>query len=518
MERDEQVGASAAKGIYHLFLGNVSATVLLALAAVVVGRVLGPADYGLYGIALIVPPFLFNATRFGLESASTRYGARLRSEGREGDAVSFVYSNMVFRMGIAAVCTILFVELSGSIATRGLVRPELASLVLPLAMVSILGEAAYTYTYQALTGLGRYDWAAALQLIGGVARLGLSGALVYLGEGVAGAIAGYSAAYLACGFIGIGAIASLSRSREKHFRKDVSTGLRYGFPVYLSTMASSFVLPLISIALALAVSNSQVGGYLAAMTFSTVILLFTYPITNGLFPTFSQKVEKVENLAKVYGIALRFTALLVVPVAAFLIAFAGPLMVTLYGPDFSFASGYLALVIATGLFAGVGSQAYAPFLNGIGHTKDALAATAVGSASSVASALILLQIVGVPGAIAGQMVGQGVAVAIATLLARRRLGVGLGMGRVWKTYAASFVTALVCYPLSWLIQLSVLSLFVGAVVFVVIYIPILALLRSIHSDDIDTLRRYLGFSPIISRPLELALGYYESIEERVGHR
>jgi len=57
--------------MYHLFLGNTTYTILLAVTAIVVGRIIGPDGYGLYTVALIVPSFLFTAIRLGLDSAAS---------------------------------------------------------------------------------------------------------------------------------------------------------------------------------------------------------------------------------------------------------------------------------------------------------------------------------------------------------------------------------------------------------------------------------------------------------------
>lgn len=507
-------GASAAKGIYQLFIGNVAATLFLALASVIVGRILGPSGYGLYSIALIVPPFLFNATRFGQDAAATRYGARLRSEGKESEAVSFAYANTVFHLATSVALALLFVVLSGFIADTVLNRPSIGAFVLPLAMLSLVGESAYTMTYQALTGLGRYGFAGGVQTLGGIARLVISTGLVFLGFGVAGAVAGFTLAYFICGFAGLAVLTGLSKGWPSSFWADVKTGLRYGFPIYLSIMATGFVLPVVYVALALAVSNTQVGGFSAAITFSTVTLLFTFPITNGLFPLFSQKVENKRGVAKVYGTTLMFTAVLVVPLASYMMAFSGPLMALLYGPEFAFSSPYLALVAAVGLFVGVGSQAFIPLLNGIGHTRDALLATALGSAVSVASAVALIPGFGVTGALLGQLLGQGVAVAVGTATVRRRLESPLGISRVWKAYAAAGLAAAICFPLGLLIPVPLIAAAAGAAAFVVLYIPFLALVKALTPEDFDTLRRYLGFSAVVSGPLDMAIRYYRAVSGR----
>jgi hypothetical protein len=97
---------------------------------------------------------------------------------------------------------------------------------------------------------------------------------------------------------------------------------------------------------------------------------------------------------------------------------------------------------------------------------------------------------------------------VGSLMVRRRLGVGLGLASVWKLYVASGLSAAVCYPVSFLVRVPQLSLVAGAVAFVVVFIPILALLKSMSEQEMASLRVYLGVSPLVSKPLELALRYY----------
>ena len=60
-------------GMYQLFLGNGLSTGLLAISSIIVARLLGPANYGLYSIALILPSFVVLIGQFGLGAAATRF-------------------------------------------------------------------------------------------------------------------------------------------------------------------------------------------------------------------------------------------------------------------------------------------------------------------------------------------------------------------------------------------------------------------------------------------------------------
>jgi O-antigen/teichoic acid export membrane protein len=379
-------------------------------------------------------------------------------------------------------------------------------------MISVLGQAAYFITDLGMTGLGRFDRAGLLQALQGVFKLVVSVGLVVLGFGVAGAVAGYTVSFITSGALGVAYIVWLARGKlPRGIGADIRVGVRYAFPIYLSTLASGVVVPVLNTVLALTVSNSQIGGYSAANTFNSLIAFFTYPISTALLPLFSKRVDDLRALGDPYRTSVRYTALFVTPVATFIMAFSGPLMATFYGRAYSFGAPYLALFAATSLLAGLGSLAWATLLNGIGRTRDVLWTTALGSAVSVASGVALIEASGVTGAIIGQILGAAVSLALGTWLVHQRLGSQLGLGRVWKFYVASGLAAGLSWPLSWALHMPELAFVAGAVVFVVLFVPFLALLSALSEADIEELRRYLEFSAVMLKPLELAISYYKAV-------
>lgn len=500
--------------MYYLFLGNVSFTLMLAVTAVVVGRILGPDGYGLYTVALIVPQFVFLGVRLGLDSAATRFAARLRSEGKEKEAASFVYVASIFVVVLAGLFAVLLVVLSGTIASGGLQRPQLGGLVLPIAMVSIVGQAAYSVTSLGLTGLGRFDRAALLQGLQGLSKLVVSPLLVIIGFGVAGAVMGFTASFLASGLLGI-AFVLRGGGMPAGWTATLREGLGYGFPIYLSTITGGFVGPAINTVLALTVSNTEIGGYAIALNFTTLIALFTYPIGIALFPLFSRKTEDLRAVAETYGTSVRFTALFVVPVTVYIMAFSGPLIETFLGGAYSFGAPYLVLLGVMNLPAGLGSLAWSPLLNGRGHTKEALLATLAGSVASVIGAVALVGEFGVAGVIAGQILGVLVSLALGTWRVGLRLGVTPRLGGTLKVYGGALVAGALTWPLSWIVAIPQLSAAIGAVSFVLLLVPVLALFRTLDGRDLNDLRAFLSFSDWLSGPLEAAIRYYSSVHRLV---
>ena len=60
------VAEDLAKGGLFLVSGSLIATVISAIASIIIARILGPELYGQYVLALVVPSMLFLVTGFGI--------------------------------------------------------------------------------------------------------------------------------------------------------------------------------------------------------------------------------------------------------------------------------------------------------------------------------------------------------------------------------------------------------------------------------------------------------------------
>src|SRR5439155_800904 len=126
--------------MYHLFLGNTIAIVLTGISSIAVARLLGPEEYGLYGLALIAPGYLYSVIQLNTSAAAVRYSAKYKSEGSEENAVSFAYSTVLFQLVLALAAFLISIPLSRLIANDLLKRPELTNLI-PISAASVVGVA-----------------------------------------------------------------------------------------------------------------------------------------------------------------------------------------------------------------------------------------------------------------------------------------------------------------------------------------------------------------------------------------
>ena len=75
-----EVAKASARGSFFLFLGKTSSTIIMAFASILVARLLGPENYGLYALAMITPSLLIAFSDLGISPALTMFSARFHSE------------------------------------------------------------------------------------------------------------------------------------------------------------------------------------------------------------------------------------------------------------------------------------------------------------------------------------------------------------------------------------------------------------------------------------------------------
>jgi stage V sporulation protein B len=509
MEDQPVEAPSRAKGMYHLFLGNVTSTILLAITAIVVGRLIGPGGYGLYTLALVTPTYVMLAINLGVPYAAVRFPAKYQSEGSERKAVSFLYSMSVFQTLLAVAAFVLLVPFSGLIATRLLNRPDLAPII-PLACLVLVGLASYNTVTNGYQGLNRMDVSAFLQVLLAVAKLVLTLALIWLGFGFVGAVAGFTISYIISGLMGLALVMVMyKRLMPRDWLTDLKDALRYAYPLFIASIASGLVAPYLVTLLAIFVTNAQIGGYGAANNMSTLIALITYPIVTALFPLFSSLGNDERGLVEIYEKTVRYSTIFVVPVMALVMALAYPISSAIYGRAYEFVGGYLALMVVQYIFVGLGSQSQGALLNGIGETRKSLVASMASSLTVIVLSTVLIPFFGVYGAVVAIVIGAAAFVVVAWRIVGRRLGANVKLSRIWRIYLASGVAAALVYPLSFLPLHPLIITLLGGAVFLLLVIPLMALTGAVGRGDMEALDGYFRSMGAVSFLFRIVLRYYE---------
>lgn len=111
------VAKASVRGSFFLFLGKTSSTVIMALASVLVGRLLGPENYGLYTIAMITPSFLIALSDLGISPALTRFSAHFHSKRRDQKVMGLIKAGIILKFVSALLLVLVLLLLSEGIAS-----------------------------------------------------------------------------------------------------------------------------------------------------------------------------------------------------------------------------------------------------------------------------------------------------------------------------------------------------------------------------------------------------------------
>jgi O-antigen/teichoic acid export membrane protein len=371
MEDDlTRVAQDSARGGFFLISGSALATVISAIASILIARFLGPELYGQYALALVAPQLLYLFTDLGLNQAITKFTSTLKSKNETDRISNIIKHGMIARAGIGITIFILNYVLADTIATYLLLRPELGFYI-QIASVSILFQVIFTTATSAFVGLDKTEYRAITTNTQAIAKAIASITLILAGFSIIGAVTGYTLGYAASAFIALPLLyLILRRNRTSSNGDDFKTNLKalfqYGSPLYVSVLLVGFFPVWKNVILAFFTTDTDIGNYKAAINFAALLIVLAEPITTVLLPAFSKlnqtSNEKIQHFFKIAG---KYTTMIIIPVASLIIIFSTEIVQIIYGSTYSLASVFLSIHVLIYLLVGIGYLTLPSLYNGL---------------------------------------------------------------------------------------------------------------------------------------------------------
>ncbi|MHA1595079.1 MAG: flippase [Candidatus Baldrarchaeia archaeon] len=527
-EKFFEVAEESVRGGLFLASGTALGTIILAIASILIARLLGPESYGIYSISLIVPMFLIIFVDIGISPALVKYSAQFRAEGKEYMVADIIRIGFMTKVTISILLFILSFVFADVFAKYFLNRPYIEDLI-RLASVLIVLQALYSTANSVFIGSGRMDWSAVVAVLQPITKLVVALLLIIWGLGVMGALLGHIAGYLMGVAVALLFVVSLYRKyaggnckQRMRFRDGLLMMVGYGFPLYLSNLLLNFLNQYRMIVLAWFASNFDIGNFKAAMNFLSLLGILIMPISTALFPAFSKfelDTER-ETLREFFGFSLKYTLLLLVPGVLFIMVVSRELVYFVYGESFVTAPLYLSLLLVMYVFSGVGTIVLT-FFNGVGRTKLTLWIRVINAALMIPLLYVLTMWYGVVGLIVAMIVAWVVASACGLVIAMKLLGKGVEWGYLPGLLAAGFIAFfLTRISLSLFNGLHVFGyladIFLAAVVFIPSYLVLVPVLGGIDGRDIKSLYLIFGKIKYVRFFARLLLGFEELILRVLG--
>jgi O-antigen/teichoic acid export membrane protein len=505
MSTDEltTIAQKAARGGLFLFIGNTSSTVILAVGAIIVARLLSPFGYGLYTLTIAIPTLLVALSDAGMNLALVRLPARARSEGDHARANRLIRLGFLFKLAVSTVAFLLCYAGSTVISTIVLNRPELAPFI-QLASLMIVFQAIYDATSNAFIGQDLMQYSAATQIMQAVLKGTLGPALVLIGWGITGAISGYLLSLAAAGATGASILFSRYARLSTQITDSASTRVRellgYGLPLYVATILSVFLSQYQNIVLAHFASNVEIGNFAASWTFTTLMAVLSYPIATAMFPMFSKMDPKNQkgDLSRGFILAVKYTSLLMIPASVAVMVFSRDLIYLTFGRGYTSAPQYLALLSVLYLLAAIGSVVLGSFLNGVAETGTVVKMSGLTLAVYLPLGPALAWFWSAYGVLVAYILSN----AVSTLYGIRESSMKYDAGPDLRASGRIFVASLVAaVPVIALIELhltgvGLVNLLFGGLLYVFMYLTVAPILGAVDKFDVANLGTILSFAPL----------------------
>ena len=482
-----------------LLVGQIVSTLISSLGVIFVARFLGSVDYGEVTVVMIPMNIVILFQGIGVDQAMTRFLAKYRGEGRTKDLKVITTVGLSFCVAVSLVSAALLWLSSGWLARNFLQNERLVPL-LNVAVLAVVGNTLLTTIQSILVGYERMGLRSVTMISLSVVKSFLAPLLVWLGLGPYGAVLGNSVGMLVVGIFSLVLLIVFVRGHDGGSSIGFSEALRglfvFGLPLYMANLLGGGLQQLYNSLMAIYVDVSLIGNYSAAVNFGALVAVFTGPITTALYPLFSKMNREDKGLRVVFQSSVKYTALIILPVAMGLILLADPVVGIVYGSDFVFTAFYLKLYLVAFLFSGLGNFSVNNLFNGIGETRQSFNTNLLALLVGAPMALLLIPRFGVVGLLFTMVVAPRVGLFYGLWWIKKTFGFSVEMRSSVMIYASAFAAYIAGFAVMSLVGLGGwVTLIVVGVVFALVYLLMLPLSGALTVFDLrefGALSRGLG--------------------------
>jgi O-antigen/teichoic acid export membrane protein len=396
-----------AKGTLQLSVASIIFILSGYITNIFLGRYLGPAQYGVYGVLISLMTALNVMQISGIPQAVSKYTAEKIHESNK-----ILASGLFLQLILTLIISLSFfiaAPIIGSVlkdnAFIGYAR--LTALIFPCFGIFSLYAGYYN-------GLQNFKLQALMNSIYSIAKLIFVVGLSIL-FGLNGAIIGFIVAPLTALLLTIGMPYNVSTLFVKLL-------LRYSVPLIVFSALATLQLSIDLFSLKALSDNSLLTGYyVAAQNIALITYFGMNAIGQVLFPSvsFYLSSNQFNEARKIIANSLRYLLLLLIPIAVLIGATAPGLISLLFGTNYLPAVTPLRILLVGYVFLTIFAM-LANVLNGAGRAKISMIIAAFGVGIGFVSCLLLIPKHGANGAAVSTLIGSVVS-AIFSLAATYRI-------------------------------------------------------------------------------------------------
>jgi O-antigen/teichoic acid export membrane protein len=389
----------AAKGGGIAFAGRVFTWAARLGLAVLLARLLGADEYGLYNLALTVATVMASFPSLGLDSALVRFMAVYSSRGDP----SRLRGSLQIGIGIPLLLSVLagiVLFLAAELIATGVMHDQRLTPLLQIASVLVPATVVNRQLAAALQGLRRLgDAVRAEQFAQPASRVIMLLAIAAVGLTAAWAVAASAIAALVATLLMIlllsraaGAVRGVLASRE------IRALTNHAVPVFFSNVVNTFGGNLQTLFLGAMSSATSVGIFAIANQVTLVGSMFHQSVAASSMPVFAEYADRDDRAGgeRLYRITSKWTFTLNLPLFCLVLVFPDALL-SLFGREFEAGSTAL-IILAWGALANAATGTSGAILDMAGHTRVKFLNSTLSLGLAIGLSLMLIPPLGIVGA------------------------------------------------------------------------------------------------------------------------
>lgn len=454
----------------------------------VLGRVLGPADYGRYGLIITLTTMVITLIGNGIPTAMAKYISEV-FETNPRKVLKIKNQAITLQTLIIGTITLIFFFSAGLIA-KVLGDPTLAPLF-RFSTLIIPAFAAASFYFSYYTGLHKFNTQATLKTLRSIFRIVFVVSLAIF-FGLKGSIAGYVLApfsvFLIAYFIDKLKInkdlrQSIEASdKNQAFDFDWKKLVNYGWQIVVFFLAYELLISIdLYMVKGILKDDTLTGIYNASLTVGRIPYYIFYSMTIFLLPMVSKASAKsLKDAKSIIDNALRLMLLLLVPMVILMSAYSQPILQLLYGQKYlAGAIPMSVLVYGVGFLTIFYVLSFA--MNGAARTKTAMFISAFGFVINALLNYFFIKSFGILGSAYATSIASFVIMLLMLYFVKKDFDAGFDWREVFKV----IFSGLIIFVLSLSIPFNLLTFLPLSFAFFVLYLAVLYLLKGLTQQDIS---------------------------------
>ncbi len=509
MENSIEVGSKAVNMASYAMFAKIITFALIGVAFIIVTRLLGPSQYGIYTLAVAFAGIFGSIGYMGVGLALNKFVAEYKESGKK-ESINNIISNALVLIVVSGIIVIsIFILISGQIS-QYVFHTNSMGYVIDAVSFWIIGSMLFGVFYDVLVGLRNGKGIAIVATTEAFFQSVISIILAFEGFGALAPIYGLVFGYFIGFFFGVFFVfkyngLSLRMPSWSYMKMMIS----FSAPLAVSSIISGIVGNVGLILLGYFVLPSVIGNIGIASRASSILGIVLDSITIAILPTFSAALANrrtAKEMGRIYGYTVYLAIVIVAPVLFYMAAFSTPFSYTLFGSSYTYAPLYISLM-SIGILLGLAGSYANTLLVSSGRVKMVLSYNMVVYAIMLLLFFIIIPIFGGTGYAVINFILIPIVIDIIFIWRLGRVyNIKLRFGKFLRLGLANLILLAVFIPLSGIIG-GIPLLAISAAGFIIAYPILAAFLGGADKADLNTIRTLSNSVPFVGGVLRAFVNY-----------